>query len=300
MKSFFTKLALLILLSTGCFAQEKPLLLISCPMCYTDSVDENHILYRSANGILSSSMTKNFTEPSVLITIDRILCFNCSIEMLYEIAFFNKMDRGGNDIKYFHQSNRKLWDNADSTVLKFRAIPYPNFCRCLSSTQDTTSRYQFLRDRTFCYQIKLSPLTDMDEKHQDMLQDLNYYFGKTYNINVEMKTRKVKYRALTRTDKSKKIEISLATSDLTMDSSSLIVKGFTIEDFLQTLADNYLLGSSQPLLNQTNYYGNIQVSLRGNLSNLNELNMELGKYGLTLKETEKELKMIVIKQMNKK
>jgi hypothetical protein len=53
---------------------------------------------------------------------------------------------------------------------------------------------------------------------------------------------------------------------------------------------------SEPLVDETNFKGNVDFDLNTELSNILELNKELGKYGFALKEGDRKVEVLVLKK----
>jgi thiol-disulfide isomerase/thioredoxin len=144
----------------------------------------------------------------------------------------------------------------------------------------------------YCYELSL-PKEKLDRRYDVMKQDLERFFG----LRGSIEKRKVKCLVLKRTTtedliKSKSKDFVLELHPL---HTSLRAGNYAWEQVFRQLQFVYW-SSPFPFLDETNYKGNVDIGLNGDLSQVPVLRRELNKYGLDLVEEERELDMLVIRK----
>ncbi|MFA6071641.1 MAG: TlpA disulfide reductase family protein, partial [Janthinobacterium sp.] len=133
----------------------------------------------------------------------------------------------------------------------------------------------------FCYEANV-PAGKENTKFDLMVQELNQYFGNKLGIEGVVEKRNTKCLALIRTDSTVKIATKGGAELFEDDAFSLKMVNHSISYLLANLAYNYQ--SQPPLVDQTGFKGKIDLDLSCTISDVNEMNKALSKYGLKFVE----------------
>jgi hypothetical protein len=131
-----------------------------------------------------------------------------------------------------------------------------------------------------------------------MLEDLNHYFGATMGIVGAFEKRNKKYLALIRL--GEKDLLRSKGGDPMHESDkfySIQIRNEKIGDLLNQLI--FPLQDSPQIIDETGYSEAIDISLSCRLSNVDDLNKALEKYGLKLILKEMEMEVGVVKMKTK-
>lgn len=212
----------------------------------------------------------NFTDSTQVHVI------NMTIRNLYRTAF------SGNSISGLN-TNTVVIEVPDSTLYN-KITTYRR-----SSTAELLN---WLEDHGYCYTIKVPPAMAF-KKYDIMLRELNDYFGSLYGIEGNIEPRISKYLALIRLTDDNKFASMGGDPSSSSDKLSLKIQNSTFNALVSNLA--LPLQKKPPIFDETGYSGRIDLELNCQLSDLEALNIELGRYGLQLVEKEKPLNVVVIK-----
>ncbi|SDE95020.1 Thiol-disulfide isomerase or thioredoxin [Mucilaginibacter pineti] len=145
--------------------------------------------------------------------------------------------------------------------------------------------------KMFCYEL-IRKDTSRLGAYKHMLNDIESFF----HIKVTTEQRSVKCLTLVVNGNNKRL---LTTDNINENNlhdptvSDKILRGGSVYDFIYYLNNNENL---PPIIDETNISGLINLHFHSDFKSLNALNSELFPYGLTLKEAERNLKMITIKK----
>jgi hypothetical protein len=208
---------------------------------------------------------------------------NTTIAQLYKFAIFRN-DAG----KVINTSGIQI-EIPDSALYVHVLGVYPSGRRISSGLESLS----WIKLNGYCYESKVPPVM-AKERFNIMLQDLNRYFGAKLGIFGGIEKRNEKYLALIRTDDK---DLLKSKGVKTMHGKD---KFFTLKiqnEKIQSLIDQLLLPlqGSPPVIDETGYTEPVDISLSCTLSNVDELNKALDKYGLKLVLKEKEMDVGVIR-----
>jgi thiol-disulfide isomerase/thioredoxin len=208
---------------------------------------------------------------------------NASIAHLYKLALF------GNDYRKIANNFSVQSDITDSALYTYIMGVYPSGRRINSGLESLA----WSKENAYCYASKL-PAELSKERFNIMLQDINRYFGVKLGVVGGIEKRNKKYLALIRIEKDDLLK-SKGSSKIEESDKFFVLKiqNKTISSLIDQL--QLPLQGSPPIIDETNYKDPVDIELNCKLSNINELNKALAKYGLQLVEKEKLMDVGVIK-----
>lgn len=181
--------------------------------------------------------------------------------------------------------------------------PYQYTSRVLLEFPDA-EKYVFPKDpeqvdewcnkNLYCYELSL-PKEKVEKRYEVMKQDLERFFG----LRGTIEKRKVKCLVLKRTTSEDLIKTKSKdfASELHPLHTHLIAKRCPWKQVFRQLEVVYQ-HSHFPFLDETNYKGDVDIELNGNLNQIPVLREALNIYGLDLVEEERQLDMLVIKKVD--
>lgn len=237
------------------------------------------------SSLLSFSVISKFVEGAragaFFNDSTSITAQNMSIRFLYQIALLGNKLSGLN-------SKAIVVEITDSTL--YRLITRTNVDGSkLKSDLKTQAWYE---ENGYCYRLKVPP-TLAKKRFEIMLNDLNRYFGASYEIEGHLEDRKTKYLSLSCIEDFK-LQSKGGKEEFKRDKFSLKIKNGSMKSFVNALALS--LQTYPSIFNETKYFGNLDIELTCDLSSLKSVNQELKKIGLQLLEKEKIMQIGIIKQ----
>ena len=210
--------------------------------------------------------------------------FNVTVPFMFREAF-------SDSIPFHGLHNQIIIETSDS--IKQMLIP-PS----VEPNEEVSVEMQdFIDNHTFCYDLRVNRAIDRSKRLEFMQDDLNRFFGIEMGIEGNIETRKMKCLTLVRLDKIDRIK------------SKSNLKGFIKQEKEATIINNQPIGYfvnavaainsrlSTPIIDATDYKGNIDLKLEASLKDMESLRKELQKYGLDFKEQEREISVLVISQI---
>jgi thiol-disulfide isomerase/thioredoxin len=261
----------------------KPLFLDGLGNVKLNPVNLNYssILTSFIKGISSST-----SAPLTFSNVSKIRCTNVTIAQLYRVALATKAEEYyPKDLNfYLARPSRTLWEAKDSTLYEWIGRPNINW----KSVPDSL--------KFFTYELIMAR-SDSNKLNQYMLQDLNRYFGRHYNIEGGIEKRVIKCWTLIRTDSVKLIASTGAKSKINIDKDAKYIKiiNAKLDDFMFWWLTFSQSKSPIPIINETNYKETIDMDLDVDPKDFDAVNKAIKKYGLEFKLVKRELDMIVIK-----
>jgi len=243
-----------------------------------DPVDDEDLL-------IHSSITRKMEGLASFLHIDSvtITLINRSIKSLYAFGL-------GRGEYQFLIPNRVVLEIRDSSV--YSIVSSFNF-------ETGKNAYgieytEWAKENSYCYELKV-PYSMRQKKFEIMEQDLNRYFGYKYDIEGKREKKTVKCLVLVRTSKEDKMATKGGTSNSEENAFSFVLKNKPLNFLVQRFTMYYFQHLPTPVINEANYAGNVDINLNCKLSNLQDVNKELAKYGLQFIEAERSIDMIVIR-----
>ncbi|HEX6193615.1 MAG TPA: hypothetical protein VFZ42_14675, partial [Chitinophagaceae bacterium] len=117
------------------------------------------------------------------------------------------------------------------------------------------------------------------------------YIGKKENRDVEV-------YALIRTSNLDKIATKGGTPHSSFTDYSLVMSNLPIGRFISPLHTQINLDKPLPLVDMTGYKGKVDISISGNLKDIDVINKELEKFGLKFNKQVNTTEVIVIKKLH--
>jgi thiol-disulfide isomerase/thioredoxin len=234
------------------------------------------ILFTGLNEYLLGTSLHIDKDTSGKVTSIRTI--NSSLLSLYNIAYDNEIFNY--DINYFglHRNNRIILELKDSS--DFFA---PN---------DETKLANWIKKNMLSYEIKM-PANDNVKIFKCMQEDLDKYLPYTAKIE----KRKVKCLILRKINKEsfQAVEKNLGTPSVIRynNDNSVSFSNISFPAFvMQLIYDNTEINT--PIIDETQIFENIDMVIHCKLYDLQSLKMQLQKYGLTLREEDRKIDMLII------
>jgi thiol-disulfide isomerase/thioredoxin len=198
---------------------------------------------------------------------DKIALYNMSLHRIYAYTYGERYD--------FIGENRI-----------FLKIKEPDLIR---PRQDESFK-QWRIKHAYCYELKVPPMLN-DRFYQLMQDDLARLFPQ---YQAKLKSKRMRCLALVRTSKRDKIR---AKPGQKLTNSKLVysIENGPISNLIDQLNIFSLYASPIPIVDATGYKDFVTLTLDCNLSKVSELNRELAKYDLQLKEMKRKIKVLEIK-----
>jgi len=227
---------------------------------------------------------------------------NCLVIDLYRTALVNLLLPLPGERDAFNKSeefyllfaNRALWEASNT---KFRSTTKED-SEVRSKTPNSNEEF------TFSYEL-VAPLTDtLDNKYKSyILQDLNRYFGSAYGFIGTKEKRRTKCYALTVIGPEElfKTKGGKSENNLIRGTKGFKIVNRTVNEWMfqwQSFVLPYF-NLSIPIINETGYLGNMDLDLGPDIdpTDFKAVNSALKKSGLEFKLVERDLDMIVIKDI---
>ena len=196
--------------------------------------------------------------------------------------FFNKKEF------YKKMLSRVIWEAQDSTLLWSK------------KTVDIISSKPY-KEVVFNYELRM-PETDNATFRRIMLGDLNRYFGIVHGINGAIEKRQVKCYALTVIGPESLFKTKNGPPDVELENgvNRFKVSNYKIDEIMFYWLTFHIPYFEYPIINETNYSAPVDFDL-GNIdpTDFYAVNDELKKFGLEFRLVERELDMIVFKEVDK-
>lgn len=217
----------------------------------------------------------------------RAIVANSRIDQLYKDAFFRQLRTVGLNPNYFQFLNSRIvLEVKDSTLFYW---PGKN-------------KEDWPEAKTFCYELIL-PIEDSSKLFSYMQKDLDRIFSNTFGIKGTVEKRRIKCWALVRTSGIDKIHTGGSmpkTRFRSLVNDTCLFINQPIGQFLYALILREMPNSKLPIIDKTGYTANVDLDFTGiDLSNMQNLKDALKKYDLDFIETEEELELLVISDVDK-
>jgi thiol-disulfide isomerase/thioredoxin len=238
-----------------------------------DTVSEEGILYRSILTKYQEGLPSFSSQDSIRFTAS-----NRSILSLYMAAL-------GRFTVDFSNANRVILELDDTMKIMYPERLY----------KDINYYKSWMKENTYCYEIKTALATVSEKRYDLMLDDLNKYFGATMGIFGTIERRNVKCLVLNRITSEDKLTSRGGNSVQEENKFFFKLKNKPLKSLMIKLVYYYMQTSSMPLLDETNFKENVDLEINADLTNLSAVNKELEKYGLKFIESNRIIDMIIIK-----
>lgn len=234
------------------------------PLSDSDIV-KHSIITRYVDGII----------PGISMEVPNLVfAQNLSVKSLYHYAFW------GNSIIGLNRSNVltaiEIDDPDTYQYIQTRRKDGTKFVQPGAAT--TAWQKQF----AFCYELQVPDFLIAD-RFNIMLRELNAFFGPLYNIEGVKEKRKIKYLSLYRIGSLDSLKTKGGDRSEKADNRySISLRNQSLGSLIAALA--YPLQTLPPIIDETGYTEKVDMDLNCQLSDLEQLNKELNKYGLRLAE----------------
>ena len=165
--------------------------------------------------------------------------------------------------------------------------------------KDNNEKDAWQRQNTYCYEIRL-PSSQYDSMSNEALTkkllkkmqaDLNIAFG----VTAMVERRKLKCWVLSKPGVGNQLKTNGGFDYIQQDENHFIIRNADFALFTDKIVQENLGVSSHPLVDETGFTGKVDMDINASFTDISSLNKELKKYGLELKEQDRELKVLVIK-----
>ena len=204
---------------------------------------------------------------------------NKSLSNMYAIAY-------GKELYGFNISVSQLSRNNPRIILELKdSLPF------LEPPVSSESYSKWSQNNIYSYEVSINTESDLDA-YKIMQQDLERYFP--YRVTIEK--RCVKHMALIRTSGADKIKTSSQTKGfLTVNKDTLVVQNLPISEGLLRRISSANFLNPIPIVDKTDYKGNIDISIVSYLTDFDKLSKQLQKYDLDIVESNDEIEVLVIR-----
>lgn len=238
--------------------------------------NEDRLLYHSTisrylPGIGSVVSTRRV--DSINHTIG-LICTNFSIWDLYKTAYSDRFNLNSLEVP----ANRTILDVQDTTKYRFTG-------------KGVDAWNAWKEDNLYGYNVVL-PLSRMNELKDIMKRDLNSFF----DIAPSIEKRKIKCLVLTKITNEDKIHSIGLTPQYEENFYWIKMKNMPLSTLIFHLTFKWFQLLPMPVLDETNYSGNVDIEINAKMSNVEEVRKELNKYGLDLEEQERTVDMLVLRK----
>ena len=103
--------------------------------------------------------------------------------------------------------------------------------------------------------------------------------------------------ALVRTDDKVDLSTKHQKSNIQMNHESATLQNYPISSFLGRINSLYRSGGKY-IVDKSGINTNVDIHIQADMGNLEQLNQELGKYGLTIIESVEEIDFLIISDAN--
>lgn len=158
--------------------------------------------------------------------------------------------------------------------------------------QENSKKDNWLNKNVFSYESSI-PLVNPETWYYFLQEDLNRYFPYVARV-VKRKERCFVVKKISKKDK---IMNQGKKPGLIMTEKKLKVQNMPMSSFVSLLS-NIDKNISIPIVDGTGYKKNIDLTLTGNFSDIDDINKNLKEYGLELVEETRDIKMLVITDKN--
>lgn len=250
-----------------------------------------------------SAVEKSSGEQKELDSANKVLFYSCLTDyMPGQAAIISKIyDKPVQNVIGIKASNCSLF------TLYMAAFPFIEQTRsrvilnvknpgAFILPKDSSLWDSFFKNYNFCYELKV-PLSKAPGLYDYMRDDLQRYFG--YSASVE--TRKVRCLVI---NEKKEARSHLNTKggayvfNQENDQTKFTLRNVKLSTFFNLIKQyNYNISEiiSPPIVIDVKYKGNVDLDINCALTDIPNLKKELFKYGLILREEEREEKMLVIR-----
>jgi thiol-disulfide isomerase/thioredoxin len=225
-------------------------------------IDSNSTVYRSVLTGHLKGVRSAMTSPKK--GLNRFVAYNSSIRNLYQIAF---ADSAG-----FLPSNRIIIESAQPEKI----------------TQPKNEDFEIWKvNNTYCYEITV-PEAKCDSIHKMMRDDLQQLFG--YNACMENRVKKC---LVLKAEKGFRfLEDTTITPKVSYNSGGIIVTNYPFQQLVEMI-DRY--NRDKIIIDETGLTGKVDITIQAMMNDVDALNKELRKYGLSLHYEDRPVQMLVIK-----
>ena len=150
----------------------------------------------------------------------------------------------------------------------------------------------WFEENVYTYEL-IVPIADTGRLYHFMLEDLNRYS----NYKGQLEKRKVRCFVLVKQSGADKILAKSVKAENRLLAEKPYVKNLRLSTVITSL--NSLVKTPYPIVDETNYTGNVDIEFNSPIIDVNSLRKGLQQHGLDLIEVERELEMFVISDKNK-
>lgn len=212
----------------------------------------------------------------ITVTDNRITAVNQSIKQLFTLAY------GEFKPEYITDSKVVLEIKDTGSIYKYT----------FGWSNDNNKFNEWKWQNLYNYELIVPPGMQKD-KFKIMRQDLE----RNFDLNAKIEKKNAKCFVLMRTSNENKLK-SVSTSQVfERNKFYLHITRQPIKAFLAALVLD--MQTSLPLVDETNYTGDVDIELNADLSDINQVNKALKKYDLRFTETERAIDFIIITQKEK-
>jgi thiol-disulfide isomerase/thioredoxin len=246
-----------------------------------DAIIDDHMLHYSLfkmgkiEGLSVNKLRTILNKKGDGIVIRGIAMRNLSLLQMYKEAV-----NLNQEFRFVYTDRRLILEVNDSSKLIFNPL--------------LTSKPEWEKENWCTYDIVVSE-NEEDSLYNYVISDLNHYSGFTGKIETKM----IKCLALVRTSKTDKIKSKGNKEEVRLDKDDekKYISNMSVTQFVWRL--DRITSMKFPVIDETNYTGNIDLELDVDLGNFHAIRKVLQQYDLDLREVEREIDVFVIREKQK-
>ena len=152
---------------------------------------------------------------------------------------------------------------------------------------------EWLKTNGYNYELIWKSAKKWKDKYDLLNQDLDRYFGKPLKIDVHLEKRLVPADILVM-DKVDKVKTNGETPFERHDAYSFQMQNMPLSRFITQLESYFWQFSERPIIDETNFKGNVDIQINCKMADIDAVNKELAKYNLKFVDGERKADVLVI------
>jgi len=217
----------------------------------------------------------------------KIVCYNSAIPFLYQSAFYlkSKPNLGANDPDFsIRLPARFIWEAKDSTLFPWSAKYHDRFNKIPDSL------------KYFCFELTIAE-KDTPTFNKVAVDELNRFFGSKYGIEGAKEKRMIDCWVMTLDSTPDLLKSKSSKEADTLDKAAqrIFISHCSLTTFLYLWENKFLYLGKIPIVDETGYKKPIDLDLKVDPSNFEEVQAALKPYGITFTKGKRMLDVIVVR-----
>ncbi len=153
---------------------------------------------------------------------------------------------------------------------------------------------EWLKTNGYNYELIWSSAMTWKDKYDLLIQDLDRYFGKPLKIDAHLEKRLVPSDILVMDNVPDKLKTNGGPAFEKHDAFSFQMQNMPLSRFIAQLESYFWQFSERPIIDETNFKGNVDIQINCKMADINAVNKELAKYNLKFTDGERKADVLVI------